>query len=171
MGNRIISIDDSPIKICVVTTDEASGPLTFNVGKLVVEGDAATAALDIRYPISADFETILGVVREAAEDMGCAFKMAEHLGPVYFKRDDEVVVLLERAYRDVTGDRESEPFTVGAATFARTMRNTVAFGPIFLGQMEMSHLPNEFIAIEDLDKCTEIYIRALSNLLTRENKG
>ena len=35
----------------------------------------------------------------------------------------------------------------------------------------MSHLLNEFIAIEDLDKCTEIYIRALSNLLTRENKG
>ena len=38
-------------------------------------------------------------------------------------------------------------------------------------QVEMSHLPNEFIAIEDLDKCTEIYIRALSNLPTRENKG
>uniref|UniRef100_UPI0026328596 M20/M25/M40 family metallo-hydrolase n=1 Tax=uncultured Ellagibacter sp. TaxID=2137580 RepID=UPI0026328596 len=106
-----------------------------------------------------------------AEDMGCAFEMAEHLGPIYFKRDDEVVVLLEKAYRDVTGDMESEPFTVGAATFARTMRNTVAFGPIFPGQVEMSHLPNEFIAIEDLDKCTEIYIRALSNLLTRENKG
>ena len=51
------------------------------------------------------------------------------------------------------------------------MRNTVAFGPIFPGQVEMAHLPNEFIAIEDLDKCTEIYIRALSNLLTRENKG
>lgn len=151
--------------------DEASGPLTLNVGKLAVEGDVATAALDIRYPISADFETILGVARDAAEDMGCTLEMAEHLGPIYFKRDDEVVVLLEKAYRDVTGDMESEPFTVGAATFARTMRNTVAFGPIFPGQVEMSHLPNEFIAIEDLDKCTEIYIRALSNLLTRENKG
>lgn len=90
---------------------------------------------------------------------------------IYFKRDDGVVVLLEKAYCDVTGDMESEPFTVGAATFARTMRNTVAFGPIFPGQVEMSHLPNEFLAIEDLDKCTEIYIRALSNLLTRENKG
>lgn len=103
--------------------------------------------------------------------MGCALKMAEHLGPIYFKRDDEVIVLLEKAYRDVTGDMESEPFTVGAATFARTMRNTVAFGPIFPGQVEMSHLLNEFIAIEDLDKCTEIYVRALLNLLTRENKG
>ena len=111
------------------------------------------------------------LVREAAEDMGCAFEMAERLGPIYFKRDDEVVVLLEKAYRDVTGDTESEPFTVGAATFVRTMRNTVAFGQIFPGQVEMSHLPNEFIAIEDLDKCTEIYIRALSNLLTRESKG
>ncbi len=43
--------------------------------------------------------------------------------------------------------------------------------PIFPGQVEMSHLPNELIAIEDLDKCTEIYVRALSNLPTRESKG
>lgn len=33
--------------------------------------------------------------------------MAEHLGPIYFKRDDEVVVLLEKAYRDVAGDMEA----------------------------------------------------------------
>ena len=79
--------------------------------------------------------------------------------------------MLEKAYRDVTGDMKSEPFTVGAATFARTMRNTVAFGPIFPGQVEMSHLPKEFIAIEDLDKCTDIYLRALSNLPTRKSKG
>ncbi len=40
---------------------------------------------------------------------------------------------LEKAYRDVTGDVINQPFTVGAATFARAMPNTVAFGPIFSG--------------------------------------
>lgn len=75
------------------------------------------------------------------------------------------MVLLEKAYRQVTGDYVNRPFTVGAATFARTMPNTVAFGPIFPEQEEMSHLPNEFISIEDLNKTTEIYINALHNLI------
>lgn len=96
--------------------------------------------------------------------MHCECKIIDHMSPIYFKRDDEVVVLLEKAYRDVTGDDVNQPFTVGAATFARTMPNTVAFGPIFPEQEEMSHLPNEFISIEDLNKTTEIYINALHNL-------
>ena len=92
----------------------------------------------------------------------------DQMRPIYFKRDDEVVALLEKAYRDVTGDVINQPFTVGAATFARAMPNTVAFGPIFPEQEEMSHLPNEYISVEDLNKTTEIYINALNNLATRQ---
>lgn len=147
--------------------DEESGPLTFNPGKIDLDGNVIKLLAGIRYPVSKKYGTFAKCIETAAEEMDCRYKIVDHMNPVYFKRDDEVVVLLEKAYREVTGDCVNQPFTVGAATFARTMPNTVAFGPIFPEQEEMSHLPNEFISIEDLNKTTEIYINALYNLIMK----
>ena len=148
-------------------SDKESGALTFNPGKITLENNDVKILAGIRYPVSKKYETFATCIKAVAEKMNCECKIIDHMSPIYFKRDDEVVVLLEKAYRDVTGDDVNQPFTVGAATFARTMPNTVAFGPIFPEQEEMSHLPNEFISIEDLNKTTEIYINALHNLITR----
>ena len=146
--------------------DEESGALTFNPGRMELKGDVIQLLAGIRYPVSEKYDTFVIHIEAVAKEMNCRCKIINHMDPIYFKRDDAVVVLLEKAYREVTGDRINQPFTVGAATFARTMPNTVAFGPIFPEQEEMSHLPNEFISIEDLNKTTEIYINALYNLIT-----
>ena len=146
--------------------DEESGTLTFNPGRMEMKGDMIQLLAGIRYPVSKKYDTFARRIEAVAKEMDCRCKIIDHMDPIYFKRDDTVVVLLEKAYREVTGDCINQPFTVGAATFARTMPNTVAFGPIFPEQEEMSHLPNEFISIEDLNKTTEIYINALYNLIT-----
>lgn len=146
-------------------SDEESGALTLNVGKIVLRDEKIHMELGIRYPISANSEKFYRCIDSVAKAGDCEAEIIDHLAPIYFKREDKVVKLLEEAYREVTEDQISQPFTVGAASYARAMKNTVAFGPIFPGQKEMSHLPNEFISIEDLVKVTEIYITALRKLI------
>ena len=65
----------------------------------------------------------------------------------------------------MTGDTTHEPFSIGGATYARALPNAVAFGPQFPYEEELAHEPNEFLAIDSLEKMTAIYGRALEKLL------
>ena len=60
----------------------------------------------------------------------------------------------------------SEAFleVIGGGTYAKTMPNIVAFGPIFPGENCVEHEPDEFIALESLKKMTEIYAAAMVEL-------
>ena len=53
---------------------------------------------------------------------------------------------------------------IGGGTYAKTMPNIVAFGPIFPGENCVEHEPDEFIALESLQKMTEIYAAAMVEL-------
>ncbi|HAE43136.1 MAG TPA: dipeptidase PepV, partial [Clostridiales bacterium] len=57
-----------------------------------------------------------------------------------------------------------EPITIGGGTYARAMKNAVAFGPVFPGQEELAHQKDENISIENIRKLTEIYAHALFEL-------
>lgn len=166
--NQYISEDYSGERFGCKCSDEASGPLTMNPGKIQLDQESIILQMDIRYPISEDFDKILAAISRVGEKGNAQVVMVDHLEPVCFQREDKVVRLMEQAYRTVTGDSVNQPFTVGAASYARAMKNTVAFGPIFPGQKEMSHLPNEFISIDDLEKTTRIYIEALKNLINNK---
>ena len=69
-----------------------------------------------------------------------------------------------RAYEEVTGDHENKPFTIGGGTYARTMKNAVAFGPVFPGREEVAHQANEYILLEDLFTAKEIYRQTIEKL-------
>jgi succinyl-diaminopimelate desuccinylase len=49
-----------------------------------------------------------------------------------------------------------------------TLGNGVAFGPGFPGQPETAHQKDEYIAVEDLMRCTRIYAKALYALAKEE---
>ncbi len=59
---------------------------------------------------------------------------------------------------------DSEPITIGGGTYARAMKNAVAFGPVFPGQEELAHQNDENISIENIIKLTDIYAHALFEL-------
>lgn len=109
------------------------------------------------------------------EKIGCHFEAAghqytvtEHLAPVNFRKDDKRLVKLLNAYRSVTGDMETEPITIGGATYTRFVPDSVAFGPVYANQEELAHEPNEYLEIGQLKVITEIYEKALENLLSAE---
>ena len=54
--------------------------------------------------------------------------------------------------QEKTGDTLSQPISSGGATFARTMKNCVAFGACFPDMEQTEHQENERMPLKDLDK-------------------
>lgn len=70
-----------------------------------------------------------------------------------------------KAYVKVTGDNESKPITMGGGTYAKTMKNCVAFGCKFPGTDNRIHNANEFVVIDELLLQVELYVNAILELI------
>ncbi len=71
-------------------------------------------------------------------------------------------------YRETTG-REDPPKAIGGGTYAKMFPNMVAFGPVFPGEPEMAHQPNEYISIENLRLSSVLTARAIYALASEKS--
>ena len=85
--------------------------------------------------------------------------------PVYMDKNSRVIRSLLAAYREQTGDM-GEPLVVGGGTYARAMKDIVAFGPGRPGRASTEHAADEHLPVEELLRLREIY-RAAPSELTR----
>ncbi len=60
-------------------------------------------------------------------------------------------------YRRNTGDTENGPIVTGGGTYARSMKNAVAFGAAFPGDPDVMHSRDEYIDLERLVSMAKIY--------------
>ncbi|SHK04721.1 dipeptidase PepV [Paramaledivibacter caminithermalis] len=144
-------------------TDEPSGNLIFNVGIIDLNENSVKTTINIRYPVTYTHRQVCEGMKKALENTSVRIVVTENMDPIYLPKDHEVIQKLMEVYREFTGD-DSEPITIGGGTYARSMENAVAFGPLFPGQPELAHQKDEFIAVEDLIKITKIYAKALYEL-------
>ncbi|QEK11371.1 dipeptidase PepV [Crassaminicella thermophila] len=143
--------------------DEESGKLIFNVGVIDLDKEKVAVSINIRYPITYTENQVYSGIKKELEGTGISIDHKEHIKPIYLPKDHELIQSLMKVYKAFTGDSK-EPITIGGGTYARSMDNAVAFGPLFPGQPELAHQKDEFIAIEDLIKITKIYAQALYEL-------
>lgn len=144
--------------------DEPSGKLIFNVGMINVDDESASVTVNIRYPVTmsdeAVYESILPVVNQY--NLGIVKK--EHKEPIFIPKDDAMICTLMDVYKKHTGDMNCEPMVIGGGTYARAVKNTVAFGADFPGEPELAHQKNEYISVSNLIKCARIYADAIFEL-------
>ncbi len=143
--------------------DEASGKLIFNVGTVHLDEKEGRLVINIRYPIAHDSTTVLDGIRSSLEPWGFHLEKINDHGPISFEKDHPLITTLTDVYADITGERLS-PITIGGGTYARALENAVAFGPLFPGQEELAHQPDERISLKDLERITRIYAEALYRL-------
>jgi succinyl-diaminopimelate desuccinylase len=148
-------------KLGMDLSDEVSGQLTINLGRLDFEGGKLIASLDIRYPVTFKKEEILGMLEKA---LPASIEVINFHRPLYVPEDDELIKKLLAAYKKVTG-KEGYCVGIGGATYARTMERCVAFGPIFPDEESRIHTADEYIDIRNLYLMTDIYYEALKSLL------
>lgn len=142
--------------------DDVSGPLTANMGVISMEGNRVTVLVDIRYPVSFTEKQILD---RLATGLPPTITLQSHGGkrPLFVDGNSELIQILQQVYEKHTGE-EAKLISIGGGTYARALDNAVAFGPVFPGQTEMAHQPDEYIAISHLVKLAEIYGDAIAKL-------
>jgi succinyl-diaminopimelate desuccinylase len=142
--------------------DAVSGALTVNLGVIGMEGDTVKAVLDIRYPVSCTEGQVLAGISSVLPGHITLVSQGGK-GPLHVEADSELIKILQRVYEKHTGE-EAELISIGGGTYARALDNGVAFGPVFPGQPELAHQPDEFISIGHLSKLMAIYADAISKL-------
>lgn len=158
---RGVEDDKGPAIACVYAM---RGLLTINAGQLAVEEGEVRVYFDIRYPVTASGETVLARMRAAAAPYGLRVWKRHEMRPVYMDKNSRVIRSLLAAYREQTGDM-GEPLVVGGGTYARAMKNIVAFGPGRPGRASTEHEADEHLPVEELLRLREIYRAALEKLL------
>jgi predicted dipeptidase len=143
--------------------DVPSGRLKLNVGKIDI-GHKEQLSIDIRSPVTVPKEEIVQKLITVAHKYGLAYREYDWIAPKYLPLDHSLIETLMKVYREVTGDTESKPESSGGATFARSIENCVAFGPILPGRPSVAHQPNEHVVLKDLYVAVEVYAYAIYEL-------
>ena len=82
----------------------------------------------------------------------------------YVPRDSFLVETLLNSYRELSGDYTNEPFTIGGGTYAKFIKNCVAFGPALPGEPDVCHIADEYIDIDTFINSIAIYLKAIYDL-------
>lgn len=138
------------------------GDLTLNVGKVKTDNNNIYFDLDIRYPAITTKEAVQEKIKKALPEIN-DFRLLGAHDPLYVDPDSDLVQTLLNAYDKVMGTK-SQPVAIGGATYARFLKQGVAFGPEFPGSNPTIHQPNENIELKDFYKLIEIYYEAIKNL-------
>lgn len=143
--------------------DDISGPLTVNLATLSIDDKESTIGLDLRIPVTADKEEIVKKLTASAAEYQLNYEEYDYLASLYVPKDSLLITTLLDIYREKTGDK-SDPLTTGGATFARTMKNCVAFGAVFPDSEVTFHMPNEKMTLRDIYNAMDIYAEAVYRL-------
>ncbi len=141
--------------------DGLSGKLTCNMGIIRAGRDGLYATLDIRYPLLADAERLIGMIKNRLN--GFSVSVTDMKGPHYVPESSELVKSLLDAYHEVTG-LEKRALAIGGGTYARALDEGVAFGATFPDEDEVAHQADEYISVESLFKTMKIIALAIVRL-------
>lgn len=140
--------------------DEVSEGLTCNMGILRLENGAWYGTLDMRCPVTANLEKL----RENAAAHLPGFEIeAETKAPHHVPADSELVRSLLAAYEEETG-LEGKPMSTGGGTYAKVLKQGVAFGALFPDEEDLAHQADEYEEIDRLMLAMKIYTNALIRL-------
>lgn len=141
------------------------GALTFNNGMIYMKDGNIEGTIDIRVPVTYDTEIVVNKLKKEFNDNNGKLVNVDGGKPLFFDPKSPMVEALVSAYRDVTNDFENEPMVIGGGTYSKGINNCIAFGPEYPGQDCHIHDVDEFIEENDFLQQTEIYIKAIMNLL------
>ncbi|MCI2057728.1 MAG: dipeptidase PepV [Oscillibacter sp.] len=148
--------------------DDRSGTLSFNLGMARCdEGkDGASAVrftINYRWPVTYTYEDCGPKLNDAFEKAGWSIAGNNHGVALYQAPECELVTKLLAVYREFTGDN-SPAKCIGGGTYAKSIPNILAFGPVFPGVPAPEHEPNEYIELDRLVLNAKIYAAAIRAL-------
>ena len=142
--------------------DGKSGALTMNFAALKLTGGKLEITLDLRCPLSKDVDSIMSAINSRMPSGGKT-EIIYHQPGIYVSPDSPLVKTLLTVYEKVTG-RKGNCILSGGGTYARQLKNGVAFGPSDQDIDYNIHSADEFAFIKQLEEMFEIYYEAIKEL-------
>lgn len=140
--------------------DEVSGELTLNWGTLTADEARMSMKINYRYPVTKCYEDCGPVLDGKFTAAGFVKEAEQHKAKLYIPEDSVLVRTLLKIYQEHTG-LEGKAKCIGGGTYAKSLPNILAFGPIFPGDEVREHKPDEFIEIPKLMKNAQIIAAAM----------
>ena len=141
------------------------GELTLCNGIVKTEDGVISATIDIRVPVTLKSEEVRKMCEDRLEDENGRIEILGIGDSLFFPRESPLVNALYKAYVDVTGDTENKPMVIGGGTYAKSLKNIIAFGPEMPGIDYRIHGADEFILESGMEEAVLIYMEAIKNLL------
>lgn len=163
---KYLTFDPYGTKLGIDIYDEDMKELTLNVGFVQIQQGSFRFGINARIPANDYENSIMKAVEDSfGENKNFHFKLLYCSTCHFVDPKSELVEILMNAYRDITKDEINEPFTIGGGTYARFIKQAVAFGPMFPGSPDVCHIANEFMEVEDFIKSMAIYTKAVYDLI------
>lgn len=151
---------DAGVHLGIAGSDAVSGPLTINLGLLSLAKGVLSVTFDCRYPVFFDDRTISATVQKRLAPAGFVMEPGHASHPHHVPESSELVVKLMDVYNGITGE-SARPFAIGGGTYARHLKEGVAYGMLFPGDLELEHQANESIDLVNFAKAARIYAYAI----------
>ena len=174
MGKLVAVLGDSYGEaIGIAASDELSGRLTCANGIAQMRDGRVAVSFDVRYCVSLDGEQVLKGFETCFKPDGWHLEDVTYSNGYHIPKEDERVQLLMRVYREVSGDTEAQPYTMGGGTYARRLKNAVPYGPepkiekrpdFMPPHHGGAHQPDEMLDLPTYLKGIEIFALALVEL-------
>lgn len=161
--NRHIAFETDGMALGIGCRTEKFGSTTVNTGLLEGDETHIKITLDCRYPAGEDFASKVEALGRVASTCGINCELIKNVEPLYIPEDSVLVKTLQNVYIEQTG-QDMAPVVIGGGTYAKAVKNIVAFGPVFPGQENVIHQKDEYITVEHLMKNIEIMAHAIYRL-------
>ena len=140
--------------------DDVSGELTLNWGTLNADEEKLSMIINYRFPVTKEYEDCAPALDALFAEAGFIKEKEAFKNKLYMSADCDLVKILLKVYKDHTGI-DGKPVCIGGGTYAKSLPNILAFGPIFPGDEVREHKPDEFIEIPKLMKNAQIIASAM----------
>jgi len=144
--------------------DAISTPLTFCPTAINYDGETMKIHVHIRYPVKTKFEELMAKIKNTLFTYSIKTEIEKHLKPYHMSKHSFLVSTLMNIYREETGDYKNKATVTAAGTYARILKNAVAFGPLFPNEKQVAHQVDEYLWIDSIIKATKMYARAIYEL-------
>ena len=148
--------------------DKIFVPLTVVVGIATKEKDVFKFNINIRYPTAVTAEELRSKLEKAANENGFTIESSKSMPPFYLDPKLPAIQMLSNIYAELS-KKDPTPYVMSGGTYARKIKNAVAFGPDFKDSnypdwVGAAHMKNEGLNIEDMLLAIEIYTEVLIRL-------
>ncbi len=142
---------------------DASGRITLSPNMLHWDGNRVSLTMDCRYPFTLTTERLLDTFDETFAALGFTRTYTKQTDGHFISPDSELVRTLLDIYEAHTG-KKADPLCIGGGTYARSFQNAVAFGAEPADDISVCHMPDEYIALEDIRFNTLVMAEAIERL-------